>query len=918
MSRTAPESAAGAAAPVRFVPGAPGAAAFWAAAAAALLDWLRADAAPGAVVVPRGALVAPLQRALHARAVAAGRPWVPPPIRPLDPWLDELAPAPPVDALARTLAMVQALERVRPESLAARSPAERLAFASGVLDVLDAFEQAGAAGRLDEPAWVGRIAAAFGPASAAPRLAEDLAALAQIAAAAHDCGSVVAPRAERLRRLAARWAHDGARVAWLAWQPPRPDEALLLAELERALPGARLLRLEPDWAGLGAQAPLLRDAWPECFDAPPRPLRERRQRWRAAPSGPCPELLHAADREQEAQLAARWVHRRLAAACSAGAPPPAVAIVALDRWLARRVRALLERAGVLIDDREGWLLSTTVAATAAMGWLDLVASDGYYDDLLGWLDSRYVRPPGAARLRAWIDRCATRRRYLRGWDGLLLPADGEPPPEGTDVLVASAAAQRRPQALGAHLDVLADAMRWAGAPRRLAGDAAGRQLLALLDALRRAARAPAHGRPLAFGEFRALVAMLLERHRFFGAVDSPVEMLTPVDAAGRPFDAVLVLGAADGVLPAPPAPLPLVNEPLRVLLGLPTAGTDAARQQRDLALLLALPEAAAVTCRTDPSDGTRPGPWVERLHALLDDAPIAERVDRPGEPRALRARRARRPAVPVGALPPRLPVGGVERLVACPFRFLAQDGWRLRERPEPIDVPGVRERGELVHEILERFHQRAHDDGLPFDADRRGELLERLVSVTDAVAARELAAGGGTLGELAEWRATLEGYLEWAIDDAARGWRWTAGEQDGTAQVGWRDAQGRERTVAIDGRLDRLDRGPDGLRIVDYKLGAPDRLRRIAREPDRAAQLALYAWIASARGEVADSGYLSLRRDRVTWVPLSQPAPDVLAAWRDALPRYLARIDGGEPLAASGTDCAHCASRGLCRRGHWT
>ena len=128
----------------------------------------------------------------------------------------------------------------------------------------------------------------------------------------------------------------------------------------------------------------------------------------------------------------------------------------------------------------------------------------------------------------------------------------------------------------------------------------------------------------------------------------------------------------------------------------------------------------------------------------------------------------------------------------------------------------------------------------------------------------------------------------------------------------------RPRTVRIEGRLDRLDEGPQGLRVVDYKLGAPDRLKRIAAEPDHAAQLALYTLIAAEAGTVVEGGYLSLRRDAVTWVPLSQPADSVLAGWRARLPVLLARIHDGEPLYATGVECAHCASRGLCRKGHWS
>jgi hypothetical protein len=76
--------------------------------------------------------------------------------------------------------------------------------------------------------------------------------------------------------------------------------------------------------------------------------------------------------------------------------------------------------------------------------------------------------------------------------------------------------------------------------------------------------------------------------------------------------------------------------------------------------------------------------------------------------------------------------------------------------------------------------------------------------------------------------------------------------------------------------------------------------------------------MAGAPGEVVASGYLSLRRDKVAWVPLSRPADEVVAAWRERLPRYLARIDGGEAMAACGSECDWCASRGLCRKGHWS
>jgi len=370
-------------------------------------------------------------------------------------------------------------------------------------------------------------------------------------------------------------------------------------------------------------------------------------------------------------------------------------------------------------------------------------------------------------------------------------------------------------------------------------------------------------------------------------------------------------------LPALPAPLPLVNEALRTLLGLPDAAGHASQQQRDLALLLALTPRVALTCRTDPEEGVQPGPWVQRLHAVVGDAPLERRIDVAGQARRLVGRAASMPAWPLVPLPQSVSAGSIERLVACPFRFLVQDGWRLREPDEPVDVPGARERGEFVHEVLEAFHREAAAAGLEPIPPHRDALRDLLREVTDRLARTALDAGGGYLGEIAAWRALADAYLDWLLADAQAGWRWREGEQSLQVLVPWQD-DGAPRTLQVSGRLDRLDAAPAGLRIIDYKLGDPARLTGLASDPSRAAQLVLYAWMAAGRGPVATSAYLSLRRDGVRLIPLGEPPADAVARWQRALPRYLARIGRGEPLAAIGSDCGHCASRGVCRKGHWS
>ena len=911
---------------LRIEPSGPGAQAFWAAVAVALsqgvdIDAVSAQRKPLAIIVPAGQAVGSVQRALYQHWGFNGRPWAAPPIRPLDDWLDAVAPTRHVDPLARLLQVLAAIDSVLPSGSERRSPTERLALAAGLTQVLDSVTLSGPGTDLRDPQWLARATQAFGSALALEHLEQELSLLA-------DLGEVLGPAVteaarvdlDRIDRISRAWAGSGTRVAWLTWHPDTPREAALRAALREQIPVADRVWLSPDWPAVGRQVPLLRAAWPEAFDEPRRPLPERRQSWRTDPRGPSPAVLHASDREREAHLAVEWLIDRIRAARTVGAPDPKLGIIAIDRWLARRVRALLERTEVLIDDREGWLLSTTVAASAVMGWLDAIAGQGYYDDLLGWLDSPFVRPAGGRDLWQWIERRASVDGYLRGWKGLVGTAE-QPEPAGVRGLIDACAEQRAAKTLSQHLDGLDRMLAWSGALAALGTDEAGRQVLSVLAALRREASAMAQGQDLAFSEFRALCSMVFERQRYRGAIESPVMMLTPADAVGRPFDALLVLGAAQGALPAPPAPLPLVNDPMREWLGLPTLAGQARRQQHELILLLALAGESAITCRTDPESGARPSPLIERLESIRHDGALNTRYSQPGVARTILARPARPTPITLSAgVPARLSVSSIEHLVACPFRFGAQAGWRLRELREPVDAPGIRERGTLVHLILERFHAGLAHDDQPLTAEAREPLLARLAAMTDRVALEVNEGSASAVDQLAEWRATMPEYLDWAIRQSEQGWRWQSGERADRVELRWQRAQA-DRTVRIEGRIDRIDQGPGGLRVIDYKLGSATRLKERASQPRRDAQLAMYAWFAQAGQEdakLAEAGYLSLKRGQLAFHASSAAPDETLSWWQQQLPLTLARIDEGAPLVASGTECEYCASRGLCRKAHWT
>ena len=94
-----------------------------------------------------------------------------------------------------------------------------------------------------------------------------------------------------------------------------------------------------------------------------------------------PELLVVDTAEQEAWAAATSVMDHMAQ----GHAP--VALVAQDRLLVRRVRALLERRGLRVFDEAGWTLSTTRAASRLMALLHATSPSAGPD---AWLDGLKV------------------------------------------------------------------------------------------------------------------------------------------------------------------------------------------------------------------------------------------------------------------------------------------------------------------------------------------------------------------------------------------------------------------------------------------------------------------------------------------------------------------------------------------------
>ncbi len=627
----------------------------------------------------------------------------------------------------------------------------------------------------------------------------------------------------------------------------------------------------------------------------------------------CELTIEAADdAEAEAMAAAAQV----AQCVRDGATP--IALVAQDRALVRRVRALLERLQIGVVDETGWSLVTTRAGAHASAALRAVRNMKASDDVLDWLKADL----GAAH----ADALAALEKVWRGQrvsGALRERADALWQRERARLEAFAPARQR---ALGDWLQAL-DRLLF-GAPHGAArhDDDAGVQL-------RRALRLDVAGRvadpawqaaqrvSCSFDEFTQWVETTLEQASYVPtAVATPAPVvITPLPRAiGREFAAAVLPGADELRLGPLPDDIGLLDEAARTALGLPDRATRQRRAALAFVQLLRLPRVALLHRRADGDELLSLSPWVERLRL----ARAARGVAAPRIQTATLASRAVAPApvrhprpAPGAALPPSWSASAVEALRQCPYRFFSRVVLQLSEPDELDDDADKRDAGRWLHATLERFHV------------ARGALRGAPADDTEAL----IAAGHDTLAMLvdehriseeamlpftAAWPALAARYVRWLHGEERKGWSFDAAEV--------RIDMPEDASMRLHGRIDRvdLDGSGQGVRLIDYKTKAADALRNQVRQPLEDTQLAVYAALQAARDEgrhALRASYLALDDDEAVCEIEHTDVRSSAQRLVFELARERARIEAGAPLLALGESpvCDTCEARGLCRRDHW-
>ena len=650
----------------------------------------------------------------------------------------------------------------------------------------------------------------------------------------------------------------------------------------------------------------------------------------ASPSTPV-QMFPCTDFEDEAQLAAACVLRHWQAPqgddLQTQSQISPVALVATDRVLTRRVRALLDASGVTVRDETGWKLSTTRAAASVVCALEACSWNASTDAVLDWLKNSPAANALQVRelereLRTTRSRRWQTRRLQKMSAGSESQSASQSPHSSADELASWVQTCLDPmqgkRSLHAWCTALGELLHSSGMHEPMALDAAGSAVLKALhltpEALAQLGEWPQAQKRMALSEFTSWCRNSLEAASF--VPDSPtaaqVVILPLSQLLGRSFAAVVMPGCDEVRFNASPDLPGLWLPSHRQALGLPM------REDVEANLRAAWRQAAQspnlqILWRRQGQEGEpiQLSPLVQQWLLVSGETRAGLGGPEPRVARAIDATPVAPPRPQGSALPvTMLSASAYADLRQCPYKFFALRQLRLQEPPELDVETEKRDFGDWLHEVLKTFHEEQlaqawTEDQWPAQLDR----------IADACSAERKLGAAEFLPFAAAWPKLRDGYLRW----------WTGhlrkeGLQFSTAETKHEMGLGK---ITLHGRLDRVDRlgsaelGTEQIMVMDYKTESLARSKERTKSPLEDTQIAFYA--ALMPHDSLRAGYVNVGESDGTELVEQK---DVVQA-RDALIHGILddmeAIRNGAVLAAmgEGDGCDYCAARGLCRKDFW-
>lgn len=872
--------------------------AFWQQVARAILDFYPQDLTTLRVVVPAFSHAQQLKNSLSQ---LQGRAFIPPQINTLSGWLMLQRPFTGVNIASDSQRLMSLYAGLRQQAwlkklFTARRNTDLMPLAQTLLTLSDELTQAllptlQLSGDLAEQRWQNALEQLTPPVR--KLLSDETQLVWSVWKSQLDSSDTGAAKFGQMMRLAEQ-AHES-----LVWINPVAPDAIESAFLNAYGQRQNVLPILLDWRAASIPA-IYTQAWRELVDT----VSSDDARTIAAPSGL--SLSEARGLEDEAQQGAQTIIQWLQGGKTQ------IALIAQDRVVARRIRALLERAHIFVADETGWKLSTTRAAACLAAWFDVVASRAETVALLDLLKSPFVFSDLADKSdQVMVIEMALRQaNVLGGWEAVNAALGKYPSERETVRQLAKQAAlfvgrKTLSEWVGVTLGLL-DSLRMSAT---LKSDAAGLQVFNLIVTLEQDC-ALMH-EIFSFVEWRAFFSLQLESAPFIAASDDRRVVMLPLNGTRlRSFDAVLMVGCDAANLPSQPNETLFFANAVRRELGLATRESRQRQQLRDFAEVLCANKEIILSWQTH-KDGepNAVSPWIERLQLTLERCGTNKLPHHRVEiaPQTLTAWMScmATPSAPQ-LTPAKLSASGYNSFIACPYQFFATRMLRLSGLDELSDMPGKRDYGGWLHQILKTYHEAILAD----DKQERDVLIR---AISTKVFDQELGKNAAALGYYARWQKVIPAYLQWASAREQQGWKFVIGEEWFERILQWDDGE-----ILLHGRVDRIDENASGERaVLDYKTSSQSVLKSKLKDGED-QQLPFYGLLLNTAVESASYVALELTKDKTG----AAEAP-AYTQWQQVLEQHIAgnmrAIKRGAPLPSNGIEsvCQYCEVRGLCRKGAW-
>ena len=757
---------------------------------------------------------------------------------------------------------------------------------------------------------------------------------------------------------AAKNANPARPLIWVETADPTPiDQEIIGALLAEYAQYAPVVEARMSWGDVGLWAETIGTS-----DAQAEALRNVRQAHSKSWS-----LIAAKRFEELAWAAAKTIEQHLIDGKTQ------LALVAQDRLVARRVRALLSRLGPALNirDETGWKLSTTRAAAALNSWLEIIKApkDGpSAKNLLEFLQNPFLDlgkllnrdAEACIGLIAELEDILVGSRAESGWKTFYLAIEGaQENAAKTSSALPSAALfellqfvrERHHEWLTLKVDCskayahLQANLQATGMVHSLEKDSAGKQLLDVLKTFD-LSKTQYQEAPIRLSEWLSLLKTVIEGASYQEAgkeAKATLSILPLSSTRMRDFEAVVVVGCDEQQLPAYSEPPLFFSDALNQLLKTSTIAMQFVQQARDLSQLLVSCTNVDLLWQSKSNNGEplRPSAWIQRLQNQIEWEAKTTQLSR-------RAFEAAPMKMAVAHFEEDLPMplsmspSAYKALRDCPYRYYVRSLLGLRKNKEFDEGFDASLAGQTLHKLLKRFYQalktQEHtNSALKTNSDQRRAWMEQVLSVYSEQEFASLIEGDArVMGALRDWQKQIPSFVDWQLQRELAGWQYFDGEVKVGFDLPFKDVDGNPKIIRIEGYADRYDVNVDNNKlasVIDYKNQRFERVKVRAEHILDDPQLLIYA---RAANEGQESHKLTGHRvQQAEWVALkadiskgeqkalrSQEVvdmPEMMQQFSEQITEDIEQLWAKKPMQAFAPEgvCQYCEARGICRKGIW-